>query len=136
MSDEYINKTWEELVVAIYDKAEERNENLQRIISDFEEEISNRFEIQIDEIKEYVESIKNKIHLCIWNRLSDATPNDLEMNQEGFLIYQEGMHFCGNVRWEENKFSVWVDDVEMWCDFIDSEDNPVFWLPLTYPCPY
>lgn len=122
--------TWQEV---IYKRMKATNK-LSKEISSMIERIVHECNPDgiMDDLDEWFEAFNKKIHIPVWNKITERTPDDLDIPIEAYVVtYKDDqqIHFEANWNSDKKQFYTWSDEEETHVPLA----NAYFWIPLVYP---
>lgn len=124
-------KSWEELCLIAFKSFNKRKKKISQAIewlNDLDDDIC------IDEISDYIESLKNNIHIPRWNIYPSVTPDGLNIHAESYHVFVNPDFFL-EARWIDGNFHTFNPYRESGNDW-ELEEEVSYWIPITYPTPY
>jgi ornithine carbamoyltransferase len=126
--------TWQEVLfkrmMAVKHASKSVARNIEKAIEKIEDEC-NVGDI-FDDVEEWIDAFKKKLHIPVWNKLSDHTPSDLKVPVMGYLIsIEERIDFYFNATWnsKDKMFYTWDEEQNK----STPEPDVKYWIPLVYP---
>ena len=132
--NDYLNEgTWQELLLKRFKHTENLAKKIKKIIDGVVEDIEEITDSRLDDVVDYIETMNKQVHIPMWNRLSDVTPDSLKIcTASGYIVsWIDAMDLMVKAQWDsKNKcFITYDEELEKWT----KDESVEYWIPLIFP---